>query len=796
MLVGYILLTIFGALTIWFIYNKVIELNKPEENERSNQKLALISEAATRLYTTEGISKNVIQNNDTSALKNFRLSIDTISMVLDSLKVIYNEKNTRNELDSISSLLRLKEQNLAELLDFRDKNASNNYYDRVLKRLEQADYLFGSTDYEEMAKDLKPYQKKVLVDFLEYAEEDNADRLTNRTADELITTTKQVLLSLELQEHEYQKNITQKENKLLNNDLKISDRLRKIRAKIEREEIESSLRRIEDSQNTVDQTYVIMTVFGIACLITILIFGFMIIKDNNKSKLYRRELEEAKSYAEQLLQSREQIMATVTHDLRSPLNSILGYADLMGKTTLDPKQKNYVRQLKKSSTYTTKLVNDLLDLSRLESHKIRIEKLPFDPSNLIRDVVSTTIPTPDLKKIAIKTVINKELESTFISDPFRIQQILSNLVGNAYKFTKKGFLLIEADLKEHRNTFCLHVKVEDSGIGISEDRQKVIFEEFSQAEESIQKQFGGFGLGLTISRKLTDLLGGEITLKSELGVGTQFDVYIPVEQADRDKMRSANEDIRIKDSQNKHLLVVDDEASQLGLLREILVATGFKVVLAKNGLEALIELEAREFDAVFTDLQMPEMDGFELIKKIRKFKSKEELPVIALSGLTDKSVAEYQRLGFTSYLLKPYNSNRLIQVLAESLDLEMEISTRSVINKEHNKTNLYDLTELEVFTAGDDEAMAGILESLIESTQENINRLLQSKRKEDWETTAFVAHKMLPMWRQIKAHSVIDLLEKLESYQTMKLSDKEIIAIVNKVEVNLKKLLHALPHSD
>ena len=781
-------MSVFGALTIWFIYSKVIKLNFSEKPNESGQKMALIGQAATRLYTTEGISRNIIQNKDTTELDDFRKSIDTISMVIDSLKTLYTTETTQSELDSIGKLLTLKEENLIELLEFRAENASDNYYDRVLKRLEKADYLFGSTDYEEMVKDLEPYQQKVIVDYLQYGEEDKADQLSYRTAEELISTTKQVLLSLEMQEHEYQKRIEEKENKLLVNDLKISDRLQKIRIKIEQEEFQKSLERIASGQKTMDQTYLIMIVFGVACLITILIFGMIIIKDNNKSRLYRKELEEAKVYAEQLLGSREQIMATVTHDLRSPLSSILGYADLIEKTNLDSKQKNYLNQLRKSSDFTMKLVNDLLDLSRLESGNISIEKFPFVPEQLIKDVVDTNIRSFNTKNIEVKLELDKNLKENLISDPFRLQQILANLIGNAYKFTEEGEIKIIGKLLENK---YLIIKIKDTGIGISKDRLKSIFEEFSQAESSTEKKYGGFGLGLTISKKMIELLNGEIDVESELGKGTTFSIKIPVEISKK-KTTKQVENIKLLNAAGKKVLVVDDEQTQLDLISEILKTSGFKISTAKNGVEALKKAKENTFDAVFTDIQMPEMGGFELLKNLRKNPKTKEIPVIALSGMTDKKLEEYLALGFANYLIKPYTINALLKAIAKALNLEMKTETVNKIAHKESSSADYDLQDLEIFTDKDQEALKSIIQSLIKNAEINLQKIIAAEKEKDFYKVGFIAHKMLPMLRQIKAEKVVAPLEKLESQQTESLTSKEIRSLIEKLEIQLEKLLSAL----
>jgi len=788
-LFGYLLLAGFGILTIWFIYNKVIELNVSDQPDESNQKMALISEAATRLYTAEGISRNIIQNKDTIGFQEFKKSVDTISVVLDSLKVLYESEPTKAELDSISNLLILKENNLLELLEFRAKNASENYYDRVLKRLEQADYLFGSTDYKDMVKHLEPYQQKVIIDYLQYGEEVGADRLTNRSAEELINTTKQVLLSLEMQEHQYQKSIAEKESNLLANDIKISDRLRRIRTKIEQEEIQKSIERIESGQEAMNQTYTIMIVFGVACLITILIFGFMIIRDTNKSRLYRKELEEAKVYAEQLLSSREQIMATVTHDLRSPLNSILGYADLMSKTELNSKQNNYLNQLRKSSDFTLKLINDLLDLSKLESGKINIDHLPFVPAQLIEDVVSSIIPSPDPKDLKVHIVSDEKLQENFISDPFRLQQILQNIIGNAYKFTDSGYILVQADLLDQPDGKNLQITIEDSGIGISEEKLKFIFEEFSQAESGTEKKYGGFGLGLTISKKMIELLKGSIEVKSELGKGTQFILTLPVKATKGIAGIESEKTGEREDPSKKRILVVDDDTAQQDLLYEILKNQEFKVTLADNGLQALKKLKKKNFDLVLTDIQMPEMDGFKLLQKVKNSKKTKNLPVIALSGMTDKSLQEYLEMGFSDYLLKPYSANALLKSVSKILNVKISFLENNFPSGEKVESQLYNLQELKVFTGEDDQALHNILQSLMESIEDNIEVLKRALEEKDKETIRLTAHKMLPMLRQIKAERLVEVLEILESHKNLKWSEFDFL--IKKTKAFSKEILYA-----
>lgn len=793
-LLGYLLLAAFAGGTVWFIYNKVVELNKPNETELNDQKMTLFSDAATRLYTTDGISRDIIRNKDTTRLVEFHGSVDTVSVILDSLKTLYpDEKNTQNELDSIGALLQLKKNNLHDLLEFREQYTKESYHDRVMSRIEEKGYILDSIDYKNMVENLDPQQQEIVVGYLNYVEQRDANQMNERIADSLIKTVKQVLLSLEFKEHRFQQNVIDRENKLLNNDLKISNRLQNIRNKIEQEELQKSLARVESVQKTQNQTSTIMIVFGVACTVTILVFVIMILRDINRSRRYRKALEKAKRFSEQLLKSREQIMATVTHDLRSPLNSISGYSDLMGKTDLNSKQKNYLKQLKKSSDFTIQLVNDLLDLSRLETGKIRIEKLPFIPEHIIEDTVETVIPKPDPKKLNIQISLDDEFRKTFLGDSFRLRQVLSNLLGNAYKFTKRGKIELTGEIVHEKEKLFLIIGVEDSGIGMTKEQQEHIFEEFSQAETSTEKQYGGSGLGLAISRKMAGLLDGSIKVESEPDKGSKFTLKIPVELAKQTTVNDKKEQgiSQLKNVDNLHVLLVDDDQIQLDLLKEVLSNQGFSITTAKNGKVAWRKIKNHNYDAVYTDIQMPELDGFGLVKKIRAKGSLKDLPVLALSGQSDKPKSAYINKGFTDYILKPFEVNKLLKSTAKMLPIEMEKrhEKKALVSSE---STLYNLQELNIFTGGDEDSLKAVLKSFIEETDHNIKKLKKTKEHQDRKKAAFIAHKMLPMLRQMKASDSILWLERIERYKSKSLTSEEFEQSLEWSIKHTQKLLKVL----
>ena len=840
-LTGYILLSAIAVLTVWFVYNKIINLSEANTiGNENNKRLLLVSEAVTNLYVAEGISRNIIQNERAEDLSKFNAQLDTISFIVDSLKHTYSNDEIIPELDSINELLNLKKQNLIDLLALRKQNSTNNYYDRVLTELEKTNYLFEDDNYNERLKEYKPYIRKVLVKYLEYAKEDNANTLTQQSADSLINSMKTVLTRLETEERLYQQNVINKENALLENDRNLSAQLRNLRAEIEQEEVQKSVSQVAKSRAIIEDTSNLIIVLGIACMLIILLFVILVLKDTNRSQRYRTELEKAKLYAETLLKQREQFTATITHDLRTPLNTISGYSDLLTKTELTEKQAHYLDQLKKSSVYILHLVNDLLDFSKLEAGKMAIEKLPFNPKNVIYDSINGVIPSEDNKELELKITIAEDLDKNFLSDPFRIQQILTNLIGNAYKFTSNGFLKIEASLetlpiknklpqnpsknspttKEYANINTKHrtvksrssskisqvkprdvkpfgganktlkISIEDSGIGITPRQQKIIFDEFSQAKSSIEKQYGGSGLGLAITKRLILLLNGKIYLESEVEKGSKFTVEIPIENAKQTFSTQAKH-FHLKNGKNKTILIVEDEPAQLALTTEILKQNQLNFETATNGKEALKKLKKQRFDLILSDIQMPEMNGFQFIRKLKANPKTNKIPVIALSGRKEISQEIYTEKGFETNLIKPFHTNELLQVIAEILKLAIE-EQNPITSTANAPTQIYSVENLKMFTGEDETALKLIITTFIENTTTNAADLQKAVNEENNPQIAFLAHKMLPMLRQLKANNVVKYLADLEQQNELNLSSNEVRKRTQQALKNIEVLLQKL----
>jgi len=788
-IIGYLLVAALAAIAVWFIYTQVVKFSSlAQSNSLNNQQMRLVSEIATDLYETESTGRRFIQSGNTTDLNRYSAQIDSIQIKINSLRNTYSDAVMKAELDSITTLLSKKSENLEQLLKLRSQDRNTNYYAQVIKELQKMDPSFGKSNYDTRFANLEPHQRHILIQLLEFSKDEDREQLSSISADSLVISVKKVLSELEQENQKFRKIINKKENELLENDIVLNGQLRNLLTVIELEERQISLSRVESWQILLERVSRIIIIGGIASVLIILLFLFLIVSDISKGQRYRVKLEEAKMFTEALMLRREQFMSTITHDLRSPLNTVIGYTELMKKSGLNTKQEHYLGHLKKSSEFILHLVNDLLDLSKLEAGKMGVEKLPFNPKTLLEETFYNTIPENDKKGLKLTVNAPEDTNCTVLSDPFRIKQILSNLITNAYKFTETGGITLSISLKkEIEDSYLLTISIKDTGIGISKLKQLEIFEEFSQEDNQIEKKFGGTGLGLAITKRITGLLKGSVELKSEPGKGSEFLLHIPVIKV-AEKVEIPYEiDITDFDLSGKNILVVDDEASQLALARELIKSVGMNCDIASNGEEALSKLENKSYHLIVTDIQMPKMDGFNLLKALKNNPKFSEIPVIAVSGRTNVTTTTYLELGFAGNVLKPYRPGELLVKIGEILKVKLENKNLHARSYASNSVN-YSLDEILLFTGADQKALDTILNAFIDSNKINLKEIIYAQKQNDIERVAEIAHRMLPLFKQLKAGKIISKLEQLERKEYKILPVGTTSCLVQEIEVLLTDL--------
>lgn len=397
-------------------------------------------------------------------------------------------------------------------------------------------------------------------------------------------------------------------------------------------------------------------------------------RDVTADRTLKEALIEAKEAAENANKAKSDFLANMSHEIRTPLNGIIGLTDLVLQSDLNPLQRDYLTKSERSAEALLNVLNGILDYSKIEVHKLRLESIPFDLHEMLDNLNALFSYKAEEKQIDLIFNVDPDVPNCLVGDPLRLMQILSNLVGNALKFTDSGSVTITITALNKGQNPALQFKVADTGIGMTPEQQKNLFDPFYQADSSITRKYGGTGLGLMISKELILLMGGEITLSSTLYEGTVFtftaDFKTFSDSGSPVSLSSAaleKNDLFPPFGALRILLVEDNDLNQL-VATERLKQMGLSVSVANNGLEAVEMLKRNDFDAILMDLQMPVMDGFEASRQIRALEGKKHIPIIALSAAVmqeDRKLA--MEAGMNDHISKPIDKVLLHRILTKWL---------------------------------------------------------------------------------------------------------------------------------
>lgn len=398
----------------------------------------------------------------------------------------------------------------------------------------------------------------------------------------------------------------------------------------------------------------------------------IVVSDLSDFKKAEISLREAKQAAESANRSKSEFLANMSHEIRTPMNAVIGLAQLALSTDLDARQRDYLKKIYQSSRSLLGILNDILDYSKIESGRLEIESVAFSPADMLKNVSSLFLPTLQEKGIQFDCVLDDTLPLRLLGDPLRIGQVLSNLIGNAVKFTQQGRIAVRLGGRfDNTGQFRLEGCVHDTGIGMDAGQLQRLFLPFSQGDGSITRRYGGSGLGLAISRRLLEMMGGEISVESEPDVGTifRFTLGCSLPGALAEQADSAVSDLAAGAAGDPilagcHILLVEDNALNQQVAREFLEQAGAQIVLAGNGHEALQKLKHQDFDAVLMDIHMPVMNGLEATRRIRADGHWRDLPVLAMTAAALPQDREAcMAAGMNDFIAKPVEQAGLLDAV-------------------------------------------------------------------------------------------------------------------------------------
>jgi signal transduction histidine kinase/ActR/RegA family two-component response regulator len=387
-------------------------------------------------------------------------------------------------------------------------------------------------------------------------------------------------------------------------------------------------------------------------------------KLEERIKQRTRELEAAMQNAMAASEAKSEFLANMSHELRTPMNGLLGMIDIVLTTPMTAEQRDHLVTARSCAYALLALLNDVLDLSKIEARRMALEVLPFDPHELIADTVRSHVLLAQSKGVKLVWSIAPSVPHRIEADPLRVRQILANLLSNAVKFTDRGSIHLEASAASAgAGKIMLEISVRDTGLGIAADKLGEIFEKFTQADGSTTRRYGGTGLGLAIAKQLVELHGGTIRVESREGEGSTFSVSLPCREVEpRESCPSAVES-------RPRILVVDDNAVNRKMVSGILAKGGYEIAMATQGLEAIDVLERQGADLVLMDIQMPVQDGLETTRQIRRKSRWSRLPVIAMTAhAMDGDRENCLAAGMSGYISKPVHAGHLLHTVERLLD--------------------------------------------------------------------------------------------------------------------------------
>lgn len=786
-----ILLILVCGTGIW-VYNRLSEIVNPITSKQpENFRLIMLKELNSDLVRAENcLFAYALGDNDSMAVSFFRIRNQVRFRMLQLKDLPSEDKDYAAYIDSLGEVVEGRFQTMEALMILRNENRVDEAMNQVLtgvKSITRNKSQAPVVKQEETEEKKRLFNRKRKKEEPKVATTPSAPSINADVVNSQLKEIREDVVWDEQQKNAIKLILEQRNNHFI-------ARFTQLVQRIEISEKKILLEKAKKAHSAAAETNTVIGFFSVISVLLIICVAYLIVALIRKTRKANEQLRFAKEKSDHLTESKSRFLANMSHEIRTPLNAIVGFADQVNTKNMTPDDARKMEIIRKSAEHLTQITNDVLDISKINSGALEIEQVPVSLKEEASFVEQNTREMVIRNGNRFVVTVEDTIPDFVSGDPLRIRQVLLNLLGNAAKFTRNGEVELKVSLAEATSGSCVvRMEVRDTGIGIEPGQMDRIFEEFEQAETTTTREFGGTGLGLTITRRLVQLMNGRLEVRSIPGKETVFTVILPfVTTTQKPKTEMA---VTVLDNgflKGKRILLVDDEEYNRKLLVSILKDTGALLSEAENGEAALELVKQSDFDILLLDLRMPKMNGFDTREAILKLEQPKSLiPVVALTAaLSHEERIKMLEAHWKGVLIKPLKKNDLLSCLSGIFSGDspavvpetLQETDRSVIN----------LEPLKEISGSDSIFYLDMLRTLHRTTTDGLRAINQTSRLKDWEGMAEAAHKIAPPVKHIQAKEVYELLKMLERAGRSHTVDPSVIESVQQLNRSMECMLERL----